>query len=626
MNKLYKKLFLLVFVFTILLIFSPKSFAGEQTLNNLDFDVELLENGDMQVTETWDIEIYDTNTLFKTFKYDTDLFDNISVEEITNGNETNFTRIDELMYHVTENCFYAMENDDGLFEIAWGVDVSGTEDKVYKISYTVKDIINVYNDCAELYWQFVGEDFEIFADKVQGNITLPYGISNIDDLRVWAHGPLNGNIEKISENEVHFEVSNLSTSNFLEVRISTPISVFELSDNINNTDRLNSIIAEETKWAEEANRQRERAIFVEKCIKVGAYVVAAIMSIIFIFKIIKNGKKLKETPKQNPTQEIKYFRDIPDETSTPAEAGFLYYFRGITPTAKIISATILDLALKGIISFEINQEDKKDITVIINKEDSSLKEDEQEILKYLKKIAKKENSFKMKEFEKYSNKHPSQITSLIEKINKFAEKDNVENKNYDKKIAKKGSEYGLYGFLTLFSNFINIFVGIYIGIYVLIPIVLSIYLFSIYVRLSSRLNGLTQKGIDRREEWKGLKKYMEDFSMLDEREVPELVLWEKYLVYATAFGIAEKVLKQLKIKYPELADDDYFATRMSVMYVMTHVDMQKSFETPISRSVIASSNYSSGSGSGGGFSGGRRRRCRWWRRRRPLNIKITIFY
>ena len=39
MNKLYKKLFLLVFVFTILLIFSPKSFAGEQTLNNLDFDV-----------------------------------------------------------------------------------------------------------------------------------------------------------------------------------------------------------------------------------------------------------------------------------------------------------------------------------------------------------------------------------------------------------------------------------------------------------------------------------------------------------------------------------------------------------------------------------------------------------
>lgn len=93
MKKLYKKLFLLIFIFTVLLIFSPKSFAGEQTLNNLDFDVELLENGDMQVTETWDIEIYDTNTLFKTFKYDADLFDNVSVEEITEGNEKNLIEL-----------------------------------------------------------------------------------------------------------------------------------------------------------------------------------------------------------------------------------------------------------------------------------------------------------------------------------------------------------------------------------------------------------------------------------------------------------------------------------------------------------------------------------------------------
>ena len=52
--------------------------------------------------------------------------------------------------------------------------------------------------------------------------------------------------------------------------------------------------------------------------------------------------------------------------------------------------------------------------------------------------------------------------------------------------------------------------------------------------------------------WKGLKHYMEDFSMLDKREVPEITLWDKYLVYATAFGIADKVLKQLKTVYPNL--------------------------------------------------------------------------
>ena len=47
---------------------------------------------------------------------------------------------------------------------------------------------------------------------------------------------------------------------------------------------------------------------------------------------------------------------------------------------------------------------------------------------------------------------------------------------------------------------------------------------------------------------------MEDFSLLNEREVPDLKLWEKYLVFATAFGISEKVLKQLKVVYPEITD------------------------------------------------------------------------
>ena len=619
MNKVYKILSLLVFAIFIFILFSPKSFAGEQNLNNLNFDINLLENGDMQVTETWDIEINDTNTLFKTFKYDANLFDNVSVTEITSKGNKEFVRINELMYHVDKNCFYAMENDDGLFEIAWGVDVSTKEDKEYKISYTVKDIVNIYTDCAELYWQFIGDDFEIYSNNVEGNITLPDGISNIDNLRVWAHGPLNGNIEKISENKVHFEVTDLPTNNFLEIRIATPVEIFRLSTNKNNSNKLNLILEEETKWANEANEQREKAKFMERCYKIAAYIVCTILSILFIWKIIKNTKILKNTPKQKPTQELKYFRDIPDETSTPAEAGFLYYFRGIKPTAKIISASILDLALKGVISFEINSENKKDITIFINKEESSLKEDEQEILKYLKKIAKKENSFKMKEFEEYSSKHPTQITSLIEKIDKFSEKVSIENNLYDKKLADKGSEYGLYAFLSLFSNFANMFIGIYIGVYVIIPIILSICLFSIYVRLASRINGLTQKGIDKKAEWKGLKNYMEDFSMLDEREVPELVLWEKYLVFATAFGISEKVLEQLKVKYPELTDENYFASRMSVIYVMTHIDMEKSFETPISRSVVASSNYSSGTGSGGGFSSGRWWRC--WRRWRRWSLK-----
>ena len=43
---------------------------------------------------------------------------------------------------------------------------------------------------------------------------------------------------------------------------------------------------------------------------------------------------------------------------------------------------------------------------------------------------------------------------------------------------------------------------------------------------------------------------MEDFSMLDKNYIPGLEKWGKYLVYAMAIGIDSKVIKQLKVVYP----------------------------------------------------------------------------
>ena len=94
---------------------------------------------------------------------------------------------------------------------------------------------------------------------------------------------------------------------------------------------------------------------------------------------------------------------------------------------------------------------------------------------------------------------------------------------------------------------------------------------------------------------------MLDFSLLDEKEVPSIVVWEKYLVFATAFGIADKVLKQLKLVYPEIENIDTFNTASSI-YIMSNTNFSSSFTSAINSSF--SSAMSSGSGGGGGFSGG----------------------
>ena len=60
----------------------------------------------------------------------------------------------------------------------------------------------------------------------------------------------------------------------------------------------------------------------------------------------------------------------------------------------------------------------------------------------------------------------------------------------------------------------------------------------------------TEKGVEHKAMWKAFKKFLQDFSKLDERDYKSIAIWEHYLVYATALGISKKVIKQLKIIFP----------------------------------------------------------------------------
>ena len=128
-------------------------------------------------------------------------------------------------------------------------------------------------------------------------------------------------------------------------------------------------------------------------------------------------------------------------------------------------------------------------------------------------------------------------------------------------------------------------------------------------------------------QWNGLYNYMNDYSLLKERKVLEIAIWEKFLVYATAFGIAKKVVEELKVEYPEYIEEieriTYY-TRMDRIITSNVRRCNSDYHQSISAST---SSYSSGSGFGGGFSsgggGGRRRRMygRKINQNKILNLK-----
>ena len=634
--KIIKRSFITLFFISIfLLALSIKSNASSDLLlNSIDFQADISTDGSMRVTETWDIQIEDTNTLYKTFKPDSGKYSditNVEVTEITDGMSKQFREINTLMYHVTKDCYYGMINDDGNFEIAWGVGLDSSSDtRKYEISYIVKDAVSKHNDYAQLYWQFIGSDFEINAKKVTGTITLPEPAENKDEIKVWGHTEdLNGEIYVTDLDKISFELDGFNAGRYVEIRTLFPTDMIIYSGRTSNDNILEDVIDEETVWANEANARRTKRDTINLLVTIITITICIILAIYSIKKALKNSKKLKDFEEYKPTQELKYFRELPRKDATPAQA--LYVFKETVvgfadaEIGRVVSATLLDLNLKKYIEFKVEKEKNKEkISMKITNTDTiNLSKDELVVFKFLKKACKDENEITVKDFQKYiKGASRTTILGLKQDLNYKTKEELIGkelfNTEKEKMYKKHKGENVTYTTIIYFAIFALIVIPQFINLISCIGIIGLIICEIIAIIINSKslhkINVYTQKGIDEKEMWKGLKKYMEDFSMLDKREVPEIAIWEHFLVFATVFGIANKVLKQLKIVYPDL-ENSLDINTYTYMYLMMNTDFSSSFSNAISTSM--SSAYSSASGGGGGFSGGGRAEAggrRWWRR------------
>lgn len=641
--KLRKLLAMFIIIIALVLLGETKSQASLH-LKNLDFQVQINDDGSMNVVETWDIKVSDTNTLYKTFIKDDTKYSSImdvSVKDITKGENNIFNSASKWEYHLPKGYFFAGTNNKGENEIAWGVSIESTTRKQYLISYRVNDVITKYNDCAELYWQFLGNEFEISANKITGTIKLPAKVQHLEDLKVWGHTKyLNGEVKVVSSDTVEFNLNNYKSKNYVEVRLAMPTYLFEKvsSENISQEEKLDDIIKEETEWANEANARRDRRNKNFKLLILATILVNTSIGIMFSKKIKKNKQFLEKNPNILPEQQLEYYRELPDKEETPLEAVFILktgYKQSCLPN--VFSATILNFALKGYIRIE---QEGKTIKILLNKiKTDELTGDEKKVLEILR-AASNNNELTMAELEKYIKNYPSKLMNLnstFEKVSKTqaSEKGKFDTNRFNKQIVYAEKNVG-YIFILIIIIIASIFTigyayknvqGMLITCTIIslaFFIVVTIINLILNMKITTSFNGFTQKGINEQEQWKAFKKYMEDFSYLDEKEVPELVLWEKYLVYATAFGIADKVLKQLKVKYPELNNQDTISNMVLFNAMYNAKGLNANFINSISTSTsrMYSSTYSSGSGSGGGFSGGGGFGGRW---RRPEAVDNKIY-
>ena len=346
--------------------------------------------------------------------------------------------------------------------------------------------------------------------------------------------------------------------------------------------------------------------------------------------------------------EIEYFREIPDElNATPARASFIMNYENNGSSfakvdiSKIFAGTILDLSLKGLLEFE--PIDKNDIRIfLIQKSNIKLTEDETLIYDMLVKAVGISDSITTKELANYSAENYEYVYGTLSKMGKIVEKFEIESGIIDEKkanIVKKWRQsFTRYLIMTfvIFWLIISIFaIGLFIIATLVISFIGSIACARAHWKNITKLGEFSEKGTLYKHQWLGLKKYMEDYSLLKEKKVPDIVLWEKFLVYATTFGISKKVIEQLKVVHPEMfmtMNNDYSNaySRYTYWQIVSNNsygiesfntlsnNLERAYDSARSAYNSAHSSSSSSSGSGGGFSGGGGGRRRRWRLRRSL--------
>jgi len=107
----------------------------------------------------------------------------------------------------------------------------------------------------------------------------------------------------------------------------------------------------------------------------------------------------------------------------------------------------------------------------------------------------------------------------------------------------------------------------------------------------------------------GIKRFLNDFTLIRERGTEEVALWTDYIIIAAILGIADKVAKELKEIDPQLFEEtvgmDYPMMRNVILFSNS---MGNGLHPGLPQGMTSSSAHGHGGmasfGGGGGFSGG----------------------
>lgn len=549
--KINKLLFKAGFVLSLLFAFAF-SVSAANNVENIRIDVTLNKDGSALIEQEWRGTFFEGTECY--YEFICDEFLEIEDFKVSMGNREYKTLGSwDVTASFSEKAYKCGLNYIGrdTYEVCWGISDYGGN--TYKLSYTVKNMLLGYDDSDGFNFRFINPGMNTGPTDARITFRMADGTPITDEnCNIWGFG-YDGDIVFNNGFVEGYTLYPLSYSNHMTIMMQFEKGLFDPT----------SFISEdfETEVKEPAFDGSYYDDYEEGF---DIFAVITVLMIVLVFGSVAVGLTwaiVQKVKKNKIEKNAQYVRDVPKEDINVAYS--LLNALHDCEEGDIISARILRLIAKGVIT-PVDSEDKgflsgKKVSFRINTVDENeIEHWDKKLYAILKASAGGDGILEPLEMKLYCRDHPSILRAFLSRC-----KLSGEERLDELKCSKKGR----YNAVTY----------------------------------------LSEEGIKMLSDLYGLKKYLKEFSLIDERTVNDTYIWQEYLIYATLFGIADEVADQLVKVYPQL-EPQVTVYRRDIYFARTCRHYMYSNMMKTEHASRTSASYGSGGrvsiGGGGGFRGG----------------------
>ena len=589
MNLKNKALIVLLLALFVISISSVS--AVDYSLTGARIDMEVQDNGLLNVAEEIDYHFDSSaNGVYRDIR----LKEGQSVENLQVYVDGAYYRYDIIPQGNTERVKIYLFRDAAKTKKI----TSGTDVKVY-LQYDMPKVVRVYNDVGEIQFKVWGEEWDEDLDYLYATISFP----DNKKLEYWIKPPSSDAQSYWEDNILYISSDGVSSGKYVEARAIIPLS--EFSSDAPYAQHINKNAKDEIEKIQK-DAENEQG-FLNSIGSLMDYLLAIVVAVPLAI-YYKFGREPKtdyqaiyehEPPTKDPPAFVNALME-----SMSKDVGDI--------NEQAFQATIMDLINRGKLGVGSEEDTEFTKTTFLTvKNTDGLERFERALIGILQ-------TFELDGKISFSYmqdclRSESQARSFQSNYNSWCQ--NFKNDYLPDEVLKEyfdntGADYLSYSgigaialgvILVVFSflfdfngDFITTIIGILMG-------VIGIGSFLIPSGIPGRY---TLKGKLYAEKWNKFKKFLEDYSLIKEHPPESIAIWNEYLVYATALGVADKVYKAMKMHvYGGLNDTSYTSNDLFMFYYLggnNHIG--SSFST--ASSTISAANNDSIGGIGGGSGGG----------------------